>query len=288
MNKPVAAAALAAAAVLFSAACIMVMDPETEGSWQPRGEFRKTYDFPPGGTVTLENDAGNVEITGWDKDAVEIVAQGTAGQAAKERKVRAYGFWELKPDVEVERTDGGLAIRTRPFDGPGEMTAVDYTVRVPSSVKLQAVLRGEGGLTVSDVFGRLEASLERGDLRVVNFSGSIDASVGAGAIDVEALDLRSDDAISLTSDEGDIVLRLEPGAPAVLEAEAPRAEVRSEIDLGARTPAPSVRGRVGEGGAVIKLKAADGRVDIRTVKDVPGSAAGPAARGRGTLGRPQP
>jgi len=288
MNKPVAAAALAAAAVLFSAACIMVMDPETEGSWQPRGEFRKTYDFPPGGTVTLENDAGNVEITGWDKDAVEIVAQGTAGQAAKERKVRAYGFWELKPDVEVERTDGGLAIRTRPFDGPGEMAAVDYMIRVPSSVKLRAVLRGEGGLTVSDVFGRLEASLEKGDLRVVNFSGSVEASVGAGAIDVEALDLRSDDAISLTSDEGDIIIRLQADAGADIEAEAPRAEVRSELELGVKVPAPSVKGRIGGGGAVIKLRAADGRIEVLPVKDAPGPRAGPYAEGRGTHGRPQP
>lgn len=288
MRKEFPAAVLAAAAVLFSAACIMVMDPETDSSWQPRGEFRKTFDLQPGGAVSLENAAGNVEITGWEKDAVEVVAQGTAGEVAKKRKVRAYGFWELKPDVEVKRSDGGLVIRTRPFDGPEEPAAVDYVLRVPNSVLLRGVRIGDGNLTVADVFGRLEASIEKGDLHVVNFSGSIDASVGAGAIDVEALDLRSDDAISLSSEEGDIVLRLEPGASADLDAEAPRAEVRSDLDPGVKTPAPRVKGRMGEGGADIRLSAANGRIEILAVKDVPGAASGPITRRRGSHGRSQP
>jgi Toastrack DUF4097 len=290
MRKEFPAAVFAAAAVLLSAACIMVMDPETDSSWQPRGEFRKTFDLQPGGTVSVENAAGNVEITGWEKAAVEVVAQGTDGEGAKKRKVRAYGFWELKPDVEVKRSDGGLVIRTRPSDGPGEgePAAVDYMIRVPNSVLLRGVRIGDGNLTVADVFGRLEASLENGDLHVVNFSGSIDASVGAGAIDVEALDLRSDDAISLSSEEGDIVLRLEPGTSADLDAEAPRAEVRSDLDPGVKTPAPRVKGRMGDGGADIRLSAANGRIEILAVKDAPGAASGPITPRRGSHGRSQP
>lgn len=271
MRKPILTASLAAAAVFTTAACIMVMDPETGTSWEPRGEFRKTVEFQAGGTLSLENDVGNVEISGWDKDSVEVVAQGTPGEAGKERKVRAYGFWELKPDVEILTTDGGLTIRTLPYDGPGELRAVDYVIRVPSSVILRGIRVGEGNLTVSDVFGRLEATLDKGDLSVSNFSGSVDASVGAGEADVEVLDLHGEDSIALSSREGGIVLRLEPGTEARVEAEAPRGDVRSDFDLGVKTPASSVRGRIGSGGAEIKLKAENGRIEILAVKEVKGN-----------------
>lgn len=278
MRKPLLTASLAAAAVAFAAACVMVMDPETNSSWQPRGEFRKTVEFRAGGTLSLENDIGNVEISGWDKDSVEVVAQGTAGETGKKRKVRAYGFWEIKPDVEIKTTDGGLAIRTRPFDGPGEFPAVDYMIRVPNSVILREIRVGDGNLTVADVFGRLAASLDKGDLSVANFSGSVDASLGAGNVDVEVLDLHGEDSIVLSSREGDIVLRLEPGTAAWVEAEAPRGDVRSDFDLGVKTPAPSVKGRIGEGGAEVKLKAADGRIEILAVKGALGDSPDNKAR----------
>ena len=44
----------------------------------------------------------------------------------------------------------------------------------------------------------------------------------------------------------------------------------------------------GGGGAVIKLRAADGRIEVLPVKDTPGPGAGPNAGKRGTHGRPQP
>ncbi|OGD19231.1 MAG: hypothetical protein A2Y70_07220 [Candidatus Aminicenantes bacterium RBG_13_64_14] len=278
MKKPLLTTSLAAAAVVLSAACIMVMDPEQTTSWQPRGEFRRTVEFAAGGTLTLENKAGNVEITGWDKDAVEVVAQGAAAETGEKRKVRAYGFWEIKPDVEIKQTDGSLSIRTRPFDGPGDLPAVDYTIRVPNSILLSGIRMGKGNLTVSDVFGRIEVSLDRGDLAVSNFSGSVDLFIGTGSADVEVLDVRDQDTIAISSREGDIVLRLGAGTGARVEAEAPRGEVRSDLDLGARTPAPSVSGRIGTGEAAVTLKASDGRIEIIAIKDVAGAV--PVTKGK--------
>ncbi len=268
MKKPLLTICLAAAAAVLSAACIMVMDPEQTTSWQPRGEFRRTVEFASGGTLSLENKAGNIEITGWDKDVVEVVAQGAAAEPGEKRKLRAYGFWEVKPDVEIMQTDGSLSIKTRPFDGPGDLPAIDYTIRVPNSIVLSGIIMGEGDLTVADVFGRVEASLDRGEVAVSNFSGSVDLSVGAGNVDVEVLDVHDQDTIAIMSREGDIVLRLGAGTGARVEAEAPHGGVSSDFDLGLKTPAPSVSGRIGTGEAAITLKAADGKIEIIAIKDV--------------------
>jgi hypothetical protein len=274
MKKTLLRASLAAAAALLSVACIMVMDPERTTSWQPRGEFRRTVEFAAGGTIALENEAGNVEIVGWDKDAVEVVAQGAAANPGEKRKVRAYGFWEIKPDVEIKKMDGSLSIRTRPFDGPGDLPAVDFTIRVPNSIVLSGIRMEEGNLTISDVFGRIEGSLGRGDIAVSNFSGSVDLFIGTGSADVEVLDVRDQDTIAISSREGDIVLRLGADTGARVEAEAPLGQVRSDLDLGATTPAPNVSGRLGSGGAVVTLKAADGKIDIISIKNVAGAAKG--------------
>ena len=168
-------------------------------------------------------------------------------------------------------------VRTRTFEGPGAPPGVDFRIRVPESVVLTGIRISQGNLTVADVFGRLEASVDQGDLKVENFSGAVDATVGTGAADIEVLDLREEDAIAVTCRRGDIVLRLQPGVGAIVEADAPRGRVRSEFPLGVALPAPAVKGWIGQGGPDILLRAPNGRIDIVKIKD-PGRA---VARARG-------
>ncbi|MCK7481960.1 MAG: DUF4097 domain-containing protein [Candidatus Moduliflexus flocculans] len=170
------------------------------------------------------------------------------------------------PDVEVRETGGGLMVRTRTFEGTGTPPAVDYRVRVPDSVVLTGIRLSEGDLTVSDVFGKLEASVDQGDLVVENFSGAVDVTVGTGDADVEVLDLREEDTITITCRRGNIVLRLESGVGAIVEADAPRGRVRSDFDLGVELPAATVKGWIGEGGPNIILRAPNGRIEIVKIK----------------------
>ncbi|MCK7476562.1 MAG: hypothetical protein M0C28_02580 [Candidatus Moduliflexus flocculans] len=135
---------------------------------------------------------------------------------------------------------------------------------------------------MSDVFGKLEASVDQGDLLVENFSGAVDVTVGTGDADVEVLDLREEDTITITCRRGNIVLRLEPGVGAIVEADAPRGRVRSDFDLGVELPAATVKGWIGEGGPNIILRAPNGRVEIVKIKAIrPGRRRGArAAKGR--------
>ena len=129
------------AVLALSAACILFPDPGDDEGWRriPEGdgtapretrtepaarpasgtEFRETVDLRKGGTLSLENDSGNVEITGWDRDAVDIAAAAavaaTGGNARRSSSARRY-----KPDVEIRETGGGLMVRTRTFEGPGD------------------------------------------------------------------------------------------------------------------------------------------------------------------------
>jgi hypothetical protein len=282
MRKPLLKAFSVIAAVALAAACIILPNPGEDGGWRTiperktatgtGTEYRETFNFRTGGTLSLENDYGNVEISGWNRDSVEVVARPAAMESQPERSTRSSASRKSMPDVEIRETDDGLMIRTRTFEGPGNAPAVDYLVRVPDSVNLTGIRISEGNLSVADVFGKLEASLDQGDLAVENYSGSVDVTIGTGDADVEVLDLHEEDAITISSRRGNIVLRLESGAGAIVEADAPRGRVRSDFDLGAELPAPTVKGWIGEGGPNIILKATSGRIEIVSVKKSPGSA----------------
>lgn len=284
--------AIAAAAALF-ASCILITDPAGDDpGWrnapdrEPRTssspppstgpQFRKTVDLPPGGTLSLENDYGDVAIIGWERDAVEVVAQSPAAEPERYASARqgvrtGYG---PAPRVEVRETGRGLLVRTPTYEGPGRPPAVRFDVRVPHSFDLTGVRISEGDLAIEDVYGRLDVSVDAGALTVRNFSGTVRAAVGTGGADVEVLDLREGDEISVTARQGDITLRLEPGAGAIVEADAPRGRVNSDFDLGRALPATTVKGWIGQGGPTILLRASNG--SIRIVKTAGGPASSPA------------
>ena len=287
MKKTFLAAFGAAALAALLASCILITDPEGEPGWRttpeteagsPPTEFRQTFDSAPGRTLSLENDYGDVTITGWDRDQVEVVAKAATVEPQPQGSSRPYRIRKVTPEVDVQETEDGLLVRTPTFEGPGQAPAVDYEVSVPNSVVLTGIRVSEGNLAIADVFGRIEASVDEGDLTVSNYSGPMRLTVGTGNADAEVLDLRDRDEISITCRKGDISLRLEPGVNAIVEADAPRGDVSSDFDLGVKLPAPAVKGWIGQGGPAVFLRASEGR--IRIIK-----TAGAAARNAAQAGK---
>ncbi len=249
---------LAAVAVaVFSASCVMVMNPEDVSESVPNPEFRKTVEFQPGGTVSLDQSSGDVRISGWDDNSVEIVA--TAGERAP---FLTSTPWNLETEVEVKRNAGALRIQTRSADGPWVSGGLDYSLRVPHSVNLDGIKESRGDIRISDVYGRIGVDLARGFLTVVNFSGPLRAAVGSGNVDAELLDIRATDVVDITVGEGDIAVRIQPGANVEVKAESPRGEITSEYAFGAPLPARTLSGRLGLGAGRIVLKALRGNIKI--------------------------
>lgn len=287
MREPFLRLSWVVAVIALSASCILVSNPEGEPNWRTTPEpgtramgteFRQTVPFAAGGSLALENDYGDVQITGWDRESVEVVAKAATVESQPRRSARQYRIRKVTPQVEIRETDSGLLIRTPTFEGPGEAPAVDYEIRVPNSVVLTGIRLSEGNLSISDVFGRIEASVDKGDLSVSNYSGRVHATVGIGNADVEVLDLREGDEITVSTRKGDIVLHLESGAGAIVEADAPRGEVRSDFDLGVKMPISTVKGWIGQGGPAVMLRASDGRIQIVTVKNADSGC--PTAKGK--------
>ena len=218
---------------VFIAACVIaVVDySSSEGRWMPKSSFRRTLTLPSGGTVSLENARGDIEIEGWEEEKVEI--------SAEERRVylparRLYVSTWRQPDLEIQvkTSSDSISIETDPAIQKNESRFVNYVLRVPRSIHLQSLRNESGDIRVADVYGSLDVDLGEGTIRVENFSGSVDIRLGSGDVEAELLDLRPEDEVRITTRGGDIQLYLEPQAEIWLEASAPQGSVVSDFDLG--------------------------------------------------------
>ncbi len=140
-------------------------------------DFHHSYPLAAGGTLSVENANGSVEISGWEKDTVEI--NGT--KYAKSKSL----LDEVK--VETSASSGAVRIRTvRPSDSHGGAGA-RYVIRVPRKVLLDAITTTNGSIRVQDVTGNSRLRSTNGSIRVQQLTGELEAHTTNGAI--EAMDL---------------------------------------------------------------------------------------------------
>jgi hypothetical protein len=253
--------------MLLSSACVIaVIDSASLGRGWPKSTFHKSLDLEPGGAVALENTIGDIIISGWEKEAIEISAEGSP-ESPPEAGIHFLGWRLALLDVRVQSTPDSVRIRTskRGYENGGGL--VDYVLNVPHSVNLDSVRNGRGRIAVSDIFGRSLLDADEGEIKISNYSGSLDVRLGSGVVEAEVLDLRPQDSVRVRVERGDIILLLESSAAAHIVASTPAGNIFSELELGQALPAKEVSARLGDGQASIELTAAQGDIKIRKVEE---------------------
>jgi len=252
----------------LSTSCVvnMVDDQYPEGAWYPGNAFQKTLALKSGGTLSLENTNGNIVIRGWDKEKVELMAVEKRNPPLSP-KIYFYGSHALEPKIDLQASNEVIAIKTVSSDKEDEFRLVHYELSVPRSIKLENIRNGQGKIEISDVFGGVQIGQKEGNITIKNFSGSVDIALGSGSVEAEVLDIRPEDHVQIKSEKGDILLYLEPGVTAQVEANAPDGEISSDFDFNQALPAKTLSAKLGEGKASLVLTALHGDIKIRKVED---------------------
>ena len=253
------------AAVALSA-CRVVPGPEE------REEFRETYNVAAGSTVSVDTFNGSIEVSGWDKDYVEVYAV---------KKTR-YGREELeKAEIRVT-LDGDLRVETIRH-GVNVRVSVSYEVRLPSGVlagRLHTsngavevtgvqgdadVSTSNGRITIRDVDGYVTAHTSNGAISITGVAGVRKAETSNGAIKAEIRTLESD--LDITTSNGDIELHLADGIGANLEARTSngRVSLHGVEVLATEMSNKEVKGTIGGGGPRLYAKTSNGDIDLHTL-----------------------
>jgi DUF4097 and DUF4098 domain-containing protein YvlB len=126
----------------------------------------------PGGTLSLENFNGQVEISGWNQNTVEI--NGTKYASTKEY------MDEIK--IDVSNTPDVVHIRTiRPSLSRGGCGA-RYSIRVPQRTVLDEIESTNGGIHIDGVDGTARLRTTNGAVRIERLNGDLDARTTNGGV----------------------------------------------------------------------------------------------------------
>jgi DUF4097 and DUF4098 domain-containing protein YvlB len=218
----------------------------------PRQEFRRTIALAADGRVEVENLYGDVRITGWDRDEVQVEAVKSGPGRLEEAR------------IVVDSSSGRVSIRTH-YAGAGEQPAnVEYRINVPRKASLKNVKLGNGGLSLHGLAGAVKASAVNGDIKAERLEGQTELSTVNGRMEVGFERLSRANPISLSTVNGPIDVLIPSGAGATVEAQNVSGGIRAELKRVWRAlDGHRLRATVNRGGARIQVKNVNGEISIR-------------------------
>jgi hypothetical protein len=219
-------------------------------------EFHKTVSLTANGRVSVDNINGDVEITGWSRNEVQIDAVKSASDQQKLDNMR----------IEVNAGGSSVEVKTRyPEHGtnnnPG---SVRYTLHVPQNARIDKVDLVNGGLTVQKVSGEINANLVNGRLRASDLAGEADLATVNGSIDATYDSLKNVSRIKLSSVNGGVNLTLPQSPNADVDASVVNGSISTDFPLTVkgRFVGKSMSGTLGSGGVHIELNNVNGSIHI--------------------------
>ena len=265
--------------------------------WSERatGEERIVIAAPASHQLRVHNTNGRTCVIGEERDDIQVIVAKTAraesADAARDlldeiRLVNGIGGDALELDVEVPRkwnrrghanlelhVPRGSNVDVSVSNGKITVTSLRGRVRARSS---------NGSVTIDDVAGdievattnakvccamtcgRLMARSSNGKIELDDHRGSVDASTSNGLIRV-SMDEIGKAGVQLATSNGRILLELPEDANADVDIRVDNGVIRNDRTLCKATRASNgqVRGQLGAGGPLIKLRTSNGSISLR-------------------------
>lgn len=258
---------------LYSQDAAKVSEKDQDAAFRQLEE--KEFPFYPGGKMTIASKVpGEVRIVGWDKGKVRVQLEKTYRGVSSEAAKPVFENHPLR--VRYNQTSAKIDVEGSPEDS--QNLACNLTIYVPGyKTDLQATL-DRGDIRVEGVNGWIEASTYEGMLEAVSLAGYYSGSTRKGDIRVEMSGRRWNGLeLGAVTRLGAIDLVLPEDYSATLKVETldgnvvvdyPPQMVDGEsvsLNVGVRKKAQAVDASIGSGGAPIKLisQAGDIRLSVK-------------------------
>lgn len=197
--------------------------------------------------VKVENDAGLIEVSAWERDYIEV-------EAAK------YGDDQEGIDRLLVEVSGGPDDVLVTYTSPGTNfdAWVDFRVKCPRGAALD-LHNASGEVLVSGFYGASRASTASGTIRAARMRGNATLTSASGAITGAALE----GTVYARSASGDIVLHGHLGGGHRLETASGNIEVDAvDGTMDARSASGSIRA-VGRFTGESRLRTVSGDMDVK-------------------------
>ncbi len=187
-------------------------------------DFHQSFPQTSGGTLTVQNFNGSVDVTGWDQNTIDI--SGTK-YADRQEDLAA-----LK--IDAVKSGNGVRVRTVGPEGKHGNMGVKYVIRVPRNTTLESIKSSNGFLNVSNVNGKAELRTANGSLHIADVSGSIKAATSNGAINVRLRNASDGTPVSVATSNGSVEVDIDSGSVPALAAATTNGSITLKLPAAAR------------------------------------------------------
>jgi len=250
---------------------------------------------PGSGALRVRNPNGRIEVLGDDRDDVVVEVAKRARAESEEEAERLLDAIRIHEEVSADGLELEVLIPRR-WNRHGH---VNLELRVPRGLRVQcesvngkvtvggmraavAARSSNGAVTVEDVVGDVSVSTannkvtcfctcgalvarsSNGKIEIGEHRGSIDASTSNGLIRARVEEL-GPDGVQLATSNGRILLDLPDAVDADVDVRVDNGMIRNELELcgATRSTDGRLRGILGRGGVLIRLRTSNGTVTLR-------------------------
>ena len=142
---------------------------------QEKQDFHYNKPLASGGRFSIENLNGSVDISGWEKNEVDI--SGT--KYAKTREL----LDEVK--IDVQSTNSAVSVRTiAPTDRWNSNAGARYSIRVPNKVLVELASSTNGRIHIERIEGAARIRTTNGGVRTTALKGNLEITTTNGNVEI--------------------------------------------------------------------------------------------------------
>src|SRR5467141_1423865 len=195
------------------------------------------------------------KVQGWDRNEVEIHAVKTAKHKESDLERVAIDV-DAKPDA--------VSIATHYPQNEGVEVAVDYTIHVPHSARVEHIGTVNGTLRIAGVESVEDLHTVNGNIEVFEGGGTVHAHTTNGNVHLELARLPEKTGASAETTNGSLVLAVPSDMQADVEARCLNGNFSSELPMTmeSKQRPREMHGKLGRGGAPIHLRTVNGGIRV--------------------------
>ncbi|OGF66883.1 MAG: hypothetical protein A2Y62_01415 [Candidatus Fischerbacteria bacterium RBG_13_37_8] len=246
--------------VLFSAILLIAADNSKE--------ITNKFTVTTGSYLLLENVNGDVVITSWNKNEIDVKAKLRANNeealSNTNLKMEQVGN-EVRIEVKYKEfnKDGFWAfIKYLKHMGHGANATVDFDIKVPAYLHLKSIDTVNGDVRISKVSGNVNVETVNGEIELVEVGKRVTADTVNGSIDVIMSTLEDD--VKLETVNGRIRIYLPGEINADVKAENINGSIKTDFPLtvSGKIAGKEIYGKIGRGGNTISCETINGSIQI--------------------------
>ncbi len=233
--------------------------------------FKKSISFNQGGYLSLSNKNGEIEITAWEKDVVEIIAYKVV--RASDRETAEKLLEHLK--IEIKENDNEIIVETDfpsssdngffgwLFEGGNNSFSVSYEVKVPRKIDLN-IHTTNGDVEVKDISGRLRLESTNGSIVGRDIQGLTKCRTTNGSIKVSFDEVSGEDEMNFKTTNGSIKLYLPESYGAKAELKTTNGHIDSDFSMSGSSYKSKKKfsGIINDGGHDLYCKTTNGNISL--------------------------